>query len=90
MQTSAAALVPWARTRGELPQIARNRTAIVAWGGRAGSWVDWDLWNPYSIGSDHQNGLNLIYEPLAYQNPYTNGAHFQLTFAMVLWNLQRA
>jgi peptide/nickel transport system substrate-binding protein len=24
------------------------------------------------------------------QNPYTNGAHFQLTFAMVLWSLQRA
>jgi peptide/nickel transport system substrate-binding protein len=24
------------------------------------------------------------------QNPYINGAHFHLTFAMVLWNLQRA
>jgi peptide/nickel transport system substrate-binding protein len=70
LAAGAAALLPWAGTRAERRQIARNRTVIVAWGGREGSWVDWDLWNPYAIGSDHQNGLNLIYEPLAYYSAF--------------------
>ena len=33
----AAALVPWAGAQGELRQIARDRTMIVAWGGREGA-----------------------------------------------------
>ena len=31
----------------------RDKTMILVWGGREGRWVDWDLWNPYSIGSNH-------------------------------------
>ena len=38
---------------------------ILVWGGREGRWVDWDLWNPYSIGANHQNGANLIQHGLA-------------------------
>lgn len=39
---------------------------ILVWGSGGGRWVDWDLWNPYSIGANHQNGANLVYEPPAY------------------------
>ena len=46
----AAALVPWHAARADLPQVARDKTMILVWGGREGRWVDWDLWNPYSIG----------------------------------------
>ncbi len=66
------ALVPWHGARAELPPVARNRTMILVWGGREGRWVDWDLWNPYSIGSNHQNGSNLIYEPLAYYSAFAD------------------
>ena len=75
----AAALVPWAGARAALPQVARNRTAVVAWGGREGSWVDWDLWNPYATGADHQNGLNLIYEPLAYYSAFDDKTYMWLS-----------
>jgi hypothetical protein len=68
----AAALMPWRAARAELPPVPRDRTMILVWGGREGRWVDWDLWNPYSIGSNHQNGPNLIYEPLAYCSAFAD------------------
>lgn len=77
----AVGLVPWAAARADLPQIARNRTMIVSWGGREGRWVDWDLWNPYAIGSDPQNGLNLIYEPLAYYSAFNDKTYMWLAEA---------
>jgi peptide/nickel transport system substrate-binding protein len=58
-------MLPRQMARAELSEVWRNRTVILVWGGREGRWVDWDLWNPYAIGSNHQNGPNLIYEPLA-------------------------
>src|SRR6266702_289117 len=66
------ALLPWQAARADLPPVPRNRTMILVWGGREGRWVDWDLWNPYSIGSNHQNGPNLIYEPLAYYSAFAD------------------
>ena len=69
---SAAAMLPWQSAKAELKEIARNRTMILVWGGREGRWVDWDLWNPYAIGSNHQNGPNLIYEPLAYYSAFAD------------------
>jgi len=68
----AAAMLPWQHAHGELREVARNRTMILVWGGREGRWVDWDLWNPYAIGSNHQNGPNLIYEPLAYYSAFAD------------------
>src|SRR5215813_861852 len=68
----AGALLPWQVARADLPGVARNRTLILCWGGREGRWVDWDLWNPYAIGSNHQNGPNLIYEPLAYYSAFAD------------------
>lgn len=74
----ATALMPWADAQAQLPRVGRDRTLIVSWGGREGRWVDWDLWNPYAIGSDPQNGLNLIYEPLAYYSAFTDKTYMWL------------
>jgi peptide/nickel transport system substrate-binding protein len=69
----ASGLLPWQVARADLREIPRNRTMILIWSGsREGRWVDWDLWNPYSIGSNHQNGPNLIYEPLAYYSAFAD------------------
>ena len=72
------ALVPWHGVRAELPPVARNRTMILVWGGREGRWVDWDLWNPYAIGANHQNGPNLIYEPLAFYSAFADKEYMWL------------
>jgi peptide/nickel transport system substrate-binding protein len=74
----AGALLPWHFARADLPQVSRNRTVVLVWGGREGRWVDWDLWNPYSIGSNHQNGPNLIYEPLAYYSAFADKTYMWL------------
>ena len=72
LAVGATALLPWHRAHADLPPVARERTTILVWGGREGRWVDWDLWNPYSIGSNHQNGPNLVYEPLAYYSAFAD------------------
>jgi peptide/nickel transport system substrate-binding protein len=74
----AGALLPWQVARADLREVARNRTVILVWGGREGRWVDWDLWNPYAIGSNHQNGPNLIYEPLAYYSAFADKTYLWL------------
>jgi peptide/nickel transport system substrate-binding protein len=73
-----SAVLPWDSARADLPQVARNRTVVLVWGGREGRWVDWDLWNPYSIGSNHQNGPNLVYEPLAYYSAFADKTYMWL------------
>ncbi len=69
----AAALSPTLAT-AQAPRpkaVPRNRTLILTWiGSREGRWVDYDLWNPYSIGSNHQNGPGILYEPLAYYSAF--------------------
>src|SRR5438270_8306530 len=73
------AVLPWQGARADLPQVARNRTMILVWSGsREGRWVDWDLWNTYSIGSNHQNGPNLVYEPLAYYSAFADKTYMWL------------
>jgi peptide/nickel transport system substrate-binding protein len=76
--SGAAALLPWSRARADLHPISRNHTMVMVWGGREGRWVDWDLWNPYSIGSNHQNGPNLVYEPLAYYSAFADKTYMWL------------
>src|SRR5438309_10058541 len=73
-----SAVLPWESARADLPQVARNRTVVLVWGGREGRWVDWDLWNTYSIGSNHQNGPNLVYEPLAYYSAFADKTYMWL------------
>src|ERR1043166_326998 len=72
LAAGAAALLLWQKARADLPPVPRDRTMILVWGGREGRCVDWDLWNPFSIGSNHQNGPNLIYEPLAYYSAFAD------------------
>jgi hypothetical protein len=73
LAAGAAALSPSLVT-AQAPRpkaVPRNRTLILTWiGSREGRWVDYDLWNPYSIGSNHQNGPGILYEPLAYYSAF--------------------
>ena len=78
MAAGATTLLPWHRAWADLPPVARERTMILVWGGREGRWVDWDLWNPYSIGANHQNGPNLVYEPLAYYSAFADKTYLWL------------
>ena len=75
----AASMVPWVDTNAQPAAPPRNRTMILVWSGsREGRWVDFDLWNPYSLGSNHQNGPNLIYEPLAYYSAFADKTYMWL------------
>ncbi|HEY0421670.1 MAG TPA: ABC transporter substrate-binding protein [Acetobacteraceae bacterium] len=80
----AAMALPWREAAAQQPAAqpgapARNRTMILVWSGsREGRWVDFDLWNPYSLGSNHQNGPNLIYEPLAYYSAFADKTYMWL------------
>jgi peptide/nickel transport system substrate-binding protein len=76
-----ATMAPWAANpaAAQPAAVPRNRTlALVANGGRDGRWVDFDLWNAYCIGANHQNGPNLIYEPLAYYSSLADKTHMWL------------
>ena len=75
---STAALAPWSTAQAQPAAPPREKTMILVWGGREGRWVDYDLWNPYSIGSNHQNGPNLIYEPLAYYSAFADKMYMWL------------
>ena len=57
---------------GRLREVPRNRTLILRWGGQEGRHVDWELWNGYAIGANHQNGLGILYEPLAYYSAFAD------------------
>ena len=76
-----AAVVPWVTVSAAAQPVAisRNRTmTLVANNGRDGRWPDFDLWNAYSIGANHQNGANLIYEPLAYYSALADKTYMWL------------
>lgn len=73
-----AAALPWQSVDAQPAAPPRDRTMILVWGGREGRWVDFELWNPYSIGSNHQNGPNLMYEPLAYYSAFADKMHMWL------------
>ena len=77
----AAALSPaLARAQASAPKaVPRNRTLILTWiGSREGRWVDAELWNPYSVGSNHQNGPGIFYEPLAYYSAFADKEYMWL------------
>jgi peptide/nickel transport system substrate-binding protein len=62
-----------------LKPVPRNRTLVQAWiGSREGRWVEYDLWNPYAVGANHQNGPNMIYEPLAYYSAFADKEYLWL------------
>jgi peptide/nickel transport system substrate-binding protein len=70
---AAAVMLPAGVARAQIADIPRNRTVVlIGINSRDGRWVDYELWNPYAIGSNHQNGPNLIYEPLAYYSAFAD------------------
>ncbi len=78
VKTSAALAVatPLIRTSRslaqEIPQVPRNRTLILRWGGVDGRHQDYDLWNGYPVGANHQNGLGILHEPLAFYSAFAD------------------
>lgn len=75
---ASATALPWHAASAQPAAPPRERTMILVWGGREGRWIDFELWNPYSLGSNHQNGPNLIYEPLAYYSAFADKLHLWL------------
>ena len=72
-QAPAAAAPTAAPAPGGKPKdVPRNRTLILVWmtGAQQGKWVDHELWSPYVVGGNHQNGLGQFYEPLAYYSAF--------------------
>ena len=83
LMAGAAAVMPVATMKPTIVQAQpaappRNRTMILVWAGREGRWVDFDLWNPYCIGSNHQNGPNMVVEPLAYYSAFADKTYMWL------------
>ena len=73
MAAAAAAMLPAGvvQAQGQAASVPRDKTFIlIGINSRDGRWVDHELWNPYAIGANHQNGPNLIYEPLAYYSAF--------------------
>src|SRR5260370_1992021 len=55
-----------------LKPVARNRTLMHLYGGIQGKYPDYELWNPYAVGANHQTGPNLYYEPVAYYSAFAD------------------
>ncbi|MEZ4660450.1 MAG: ABC transporter substrate-binding protein [Caldilineaceae bacterium] len=55
-----------------LKEVPRNRTLKIMRGGREGQHIDYELWNPYAVGANHQNGPNIMYEPLAFYSAFAD------------------
>src|SRR5215510_7362212 len=67
LAVGASALPSVTTTSAQPRPVPRTRTLTLVWSGsREGRWIDYELWNPYAIGSNHQNGPGILYEPLAY------------------------
>ncbi|TVR76671.1 MAG: ABC transporter substrate-binding protein, partial [Sphaerobacteraceae bacterium] len=56
----------------EITDIPRERTLYLRHGGQEGQFIEHDIWNMYAVGSSHQIGGNLIYEPLAYYSAFAD------------------
>ncbi len=70
-----AAAVP---TPGNLKQVPRNRTLVLMWAGTQGRYTDFDLWNPYAVGANHQNGPGILHEPLAFYSAFADKEYLWL------------
>jgi peptide/nickel transport system substrate-binding protein len=78
LAAGAAALLPVSASAARPRDVPRNRTLTLVWGGREGRWVDYELWNPYAIGANHQNGPGIFYEPLAYYSAFADKEYLWL------------
>ncbi|MDA8216950.1 MAG: ABC transporter substrate-binding protein [Dehalococcoidales bacterium] len=78
--TQAPAAATASAPTGKPKDVPRNRTLITMWmtGAREGRWVDSELWSPYVVGGNHQNGLGQFYEPLAYYSAFADKEYMWL------------
>jgi peptide/nickel transport system substrate-binding protein len=67
---AAATTAPAAAAGGQLKDVPRTKQLLLAQGGTQGKYLDYDLWNAYALGANHQTGPNLIHEPLAFYSAY--------------------
>jgi peptide/nickel transport system substrate-binding protein len=73
MAATAAMMLPAGAASAQAAGISRDKTMIlIGINSRDGRWVDYELWNPYAVGANHQNGPNQIYEPLAYYSAFAD------------------
>ncbi len=56
----------------DLQEVPRNRTLVLRLGGVEGRHIDSELWNGYAIGANHQTGLGIFYEPLAFYSAFAD------------------
>ena len=63
---------------GQLKDVPAQPTLLLAQGGTQGKYLDWDLWNAYALGANHQTGPNLTHEPLAFYSAYGNKEYLWL------------
>ncbi|HLZ30644.1 MAG TPA: ABC transporter substrate-binding protein [Chloroflexota bacterium] len=75
---AAPTSAPAAATGGALKDVPRSKTLLLAQGGTQGKFLDYDLWNAYALGANHQTGPNLTHEPLAYYSAYGNKEYLWL------------
>jgi peptide/nickel transport system substrate-binding protein len=69
---AAAPAATTAPSAGAPAPKPRNRTLLLMWSGREGKYVDHELWNGYAVGANHQNGLGILHEPLAYFSAFAD------------------
>src|SRR5947208_13622646 len=75
----ALAVAPALTATAQPRSVPRNRTLTLVWtGSREGRWIDYEQWNPYAIGSNHQNGPGILYEPLAYYSAFADKEYLWL------------
>ena len=76
---AASLMLPAGIAQAQPVAIPREKTLVlIGINSRDGRWVDYELWNPYAIGANHQNGPNLIYEPLAYYSAFADKTYMWL------------
>jgi peptide/nickel transport system substrate-binding protein len=79
LAAAAGLMLPAGIATAEPAEIPREKTMVlIGINARDGRWVDYELWNPYAIGANHQNGPNLIYEPLAYYSAFADKMYMWL------------
>ena len=61
---------PAAAATTAIKDVPRSRQLLLSQGGTQGKYLDYDLWNAYALGANHQTGPNIIHEPLAFYSAY--------------------
>ncbi len=67
-----AAAAPAAASGVNVPQVPRERTLVIMFGGTQGQFVDVGLGNPYATGATHQIGSAALWEPLYFYSAFSD------------------